>query len=108
MRYIRAREGRIRGDPDRRRARAALRERFGAPARLFAESDPYEPDENVEAFERGLREAGRSVTIHRDAGTGHWFAEHSRDAWRPEAADLAFQRTVAFLREHLGRQGRRR
>ena len=63
----------------------------------FAEADPYEPAEGVVAFERALREAGRSVLIHRYPGTGHWFAEPSRDAWRPEAADLAFERTVAFL-----------
>jgi len=67
----------------------------------LAESDPYEPEENVVAFERALRDAGRSIVIHRYPGTGHWFAEPSRDAWRPEAANLAFDRTVAFLREQL-------
>ena len=63
----------------------------------FAEADPYEPDEGVVAFERTLRDAGRRVHIHRYPDTGHWFAEPSRDAWRPEAANLAFERTVAFL-----------
>lgn len=67
----------------------------------FAESDPYESEESVQAFERGLRDAGRSVTIHRYPGTGRWFAEPSRDAYRAEAADLAFERTVAFLRQQL-------
>jgi len=67
----------------------------------FAEMDPYESDEGVEAFERTLREAGRNVAIHRYPGTGHWFAEPSREAWVPEAAELAFQRTVAFLRRSL-------
>jgi carboxymethylenebutenolidase len=70
----------------------------------FAEADPYEPDQAVQAFERALRDAGRRVVIHRYPGTGHWFAEPSRDAWRPEAAGRAFERTVAFLREHLGRR----
>lgn len=68
----------------------------------FAETDPYEPDDSVVAFEQALREAGRSVTIHRYPGTGHWFAEPSRDAYRSQAAELAFERTVAFLREELG------
>jgi carboxymethylenebutenolidase len=63
----------------------------------FAESDPYETDEGVAAFEEELRAAGRDVVIHRYPGTGHWFAEPSRDAYRTEAADLAFERTVAFL-----------
>ena len=67
----------------------------------FAEADPYEPEEAVLAFERSLRDAGRGVVIHRYPGTGHWFAEPSREAWRPEAANLAFERTLAFLREHL-------
>lgn len=68
----------------------------------FAESDPYEPDDAVAAFERALRDAGRDAVIHRYPGTGHWFAEPSREAYRPEAANLAFDRTAAFLREHLG------
>jgi carboxymethylenebutenolidase len=64
----------------------------------FAEEDPYETAETVTEFEQGLRDAGRDVTIHRYPGTGHWFAEPSRDAYRPDAANLAFERTVAFLR----------
>jgi carboxymethylenebutenolidase len=71
----------------------------------FAENDPYEPEESVAEFEEGLRSAGRDVTIHRYPGTGHWFAEPSKDAYRPEAAELAFERTVAFLQEQLGRAG---
>lgn len=67
----------------------------------FAETDPYEPDEAIAAFEATLRWAGRDIVIHRYPGTGHWFAEPSRDAYRAEAADLAFERTVAFLRCHL-------
>jgi carboxymethylenebutenolidase len=67
----------------------------------FAEHDPYETTEWVDEFEGTLRSAGRDVEIHRYPDTGHWFAEPSRDAYRPEAADLAFDRTVAFLRKHL-------
>ena len=68
----------------------------------FAETDPYEPDESIAAFEGTLQSAGRDVVIHRYPGTGHWFAEPSRDAYRAAAADLAFERTVAFLGRHLG------
>jgi len=67
----------------------------------FAASDPYEPDQEVLAFERRLRDAGREALIHRYPGTGHWFAEPSRKAWRSQAAELAFDRTVAFLWQHL-------
>jgi carboxymethylenebutenolidase len=67
----------------------------------FAETDPYEPEEGIAAFEATLRSAGRDVVIHRYPGTGHWFAEPSRDAYRAAAANLAFERTVAFLDRHL-------
>jgi carboxymethylenebutenolidase len=67
----------------------------------FAESDPYETDEGVAAFERNLRTAGRPVEIHRYPGTGHWFAEPSKDAYVPAAAELAFERTLDFLRRTL-------
>jgi carboxymethylenebutenolidase len=68
----------------------------------FAEDDPYETAETVEAFEKGLKDAGRETTIHRYPGTGHWFAEPSQPAYRPEAADFAFLRTVEFLEHQLG------
>ena len=68
----------------------------------FAEDDPFESADWVAEFESILRSAGRDVEFHRYPNTGHWFAEPSRDAYRPEAADLAFERTVAFLRARLG------
>jgi carboxymethylenebutenolidase len=68
----------------------------------FAEDDPYELAEWVSDFEGLLRSAGRDVVIHRYPGTGHWFAEPSRDAYEREAAELAFERTLSFLRSHLG------
>ena len=67
----------------------------------FAEDDPYESAETVAEFEQGLRDAGREAAIHRYPGTGHWFAEPSRDAYRPEAARLAFDRTTEFLKGKL-------
>jgi carboxymethylenebutenolidase len=73
----------------------------------FAEDDPYETDETVTAFEQGLRDAGRDVAIHRYPGTGHWFAEPSRDAYRREAAELALARTVAFLQQYVRPQSGR-
>jgi carboxymethylenebutenolidase len=65
----------------------------------FAEQDPYEPEENLTAMEADLRAGGRAVTIHRYPGTGHWFAEPSKPAYVRDAAELAFERTVAFLRD---------
>ena len=67
----------------------------------FAEADPYESAEGVNELETALRDAGRSVEFHSYPGTGHWFAEPSRDAYRPDAAELAFERTLAFLQGSL-------
>jgi len=67
----------------------------------FAEDDPYETAETVTEFEQGLRDAARDATIYRYPGTGHWFAEPSREAYRADAAELAFERTTAFLKERL-------
>lgn len=67
----------------------------------FAETDPYESDEGLAGFENTLRTANREVALHRYAGTGHWFAEPSKDAYVAAASELAFERTVSFLRGHL-------
>jgi carboxymethylenebutenolidase len=65
----------------------------------FAENDQFEPKSGVDALEADLRRAGRPVTFHRYPGTGHWFFEPDRpDAYNPEAASLAWDRTLAFLR----------
>lgn len=68
----------------------------------FAADDPYEPADWVEEVERTLREAGRDVEFHRYPGTGHWFAEPSKDAYDAAAAELAWERTLAFLAARLG------
>jgi carboxymethylenebutenolidase len=67
----------------------------------FAENDPYELDENVQELEAAFAAAGRDSLIHRYPGTGHWFAEPSRDAYRADAAELAFRRTLDFLEARL-------
>lgn len=68
----------------------------------FAENDDFEPASNVRNLEKALRAAGRPVTFHTYAGTGHWFFEQDRsDAYNEVAAKLAWERTLAFLREEL-------
>jgi len=67
----------------------------------FAADDPYESEASVAALEQTLRTANREAEFHRYPGTGHWFAESSKDAHVPEAAELAFERTVDFLRRTL-------
>lgn len=66
----------------------------------FAENDPFEPRPGVDALEATLKQAGRPVTFHHYAGTGHWFAEPDRaDAYNKAAANLAWERTLAFLKQ---------
>lgn len=65
----------------------------------FAETDPYEPQEYVDATAEGIRQAGRPLTFYYYEGTGHWFFESDRvDAYNEAAATLAWERTLAFLR----------
>jgi carboxymethylenebutenolidase len=65
----------------------------------FAEADPFEPESSVSELEESLKRAGRPVTFYQYSGTGHWFFEPDRvQAYNPAAANLAWDRTLAFLR----------
>ncbi len=69
----------------------------------FAESDEWEPAPGVKKLEEILRAAQRPVTFYTYAGTGHWFFENDRPkAYNAEAAQLAWKRTVEFLRATFG------
>jgi carboxymethylenebutenolidase len=66
----------------------------------FAEDDEFEPPSNVDQLEESLRRAGRPVTFYRYPDSGHWFFEPDRpDAYDEGAARLAWDRTLAFLRD---------
>ncbi len=68
----------------------------------LAETDPYEPPANVEQVRRNLDAAGKPAEFHTYPGTTHWFFESDRrDAYNADAADLAWQRTVEFLKAHV-------
>lgn len=63
----------------------------------FAEVDDYEPTAWVGEVESALRNAGARVEFHRYPGARHWFAETDRPEYLPEAAEQAWERTLAFL-----------
>ena len=68
----------------------------------LADTDPFVTEAGVARQVRPLRAAGRHVELHRYPHTGHWFFEHDRlDAYDPDAASLAWRRTVDFLDRHL-------
>lgn len=59
----------------------------------FAEADAWEPLENVKKMQ------SPNAEIHIYPNTSHWFFEPDRpDAYNPQAADLAWQRAVEFLK----------
>lgn len=68
----------------------------------FAEHDEFTSEDDVAYLEAQLRLARHEVEFHRYPGTSHWFAETDRTvAHSPEAAALAWDRTVDFLHRHL-------
>lgn len=68
----------------------------------FAEMDPYEPVAGVDEMEKSLKAANRPAEFYTYPRTGHWFFESDRsDAFHPQAAQLAWERTVSFLHTHL-------
>lgn len=68
----------------------------------FAERDDFESLPSVRKVEKQIRAAGKQVTFHIYPGTGHWFFEADRpEAYQPAAAQLAWERTIAFLHAHL-------
>ena len=68
----------------------------------FAENDPYEGTDEVRHTLAEMQKAGRKADFNFYPGTGHWFFESNRlGAYQPEAAQLAWERTLTFLREQL-------
>ncbi len=68
----------------------------------YATRDTHVSPERVDALERTLRAAGVQATLYRYVAD-HAFANDKRpEVYAPEAAELAWQRTLAFFREALG------
>lgn len=79
---------------------------FSASSAAFqthlAETDPFVSAAGLVSQKRAWRAADRPFEVHTYPGTGHWFADSDRvDAYEPEAAHLAWRRTLAFLDESL-------
>ena len=48
-----------------------------------------------------LTDLGKTAEIYLYEGAGHAFANPSGTRYNPEAAELSWERTTAFLAEHL-------
>ena len=68
----------------------------------YAEMDPG-INAGIPTFEAALKEAGKTYEHHMFPGVNHAFNNDANAArYNKEAADLAWSRTIAFLRKHLG------
>ncbi len=68
----------------------------------FAQVDEWEPIEGVYRLEENIKLAGRQEAFYIYPDAGHWFFKQNRPAdYKPEAARLAWERALSFLREKL-------
>jgi carboxymethylenebutenolidase len=68
----------------------------------FAEDDKWTPLDDVRELEKRIRSAGKEIELHVYPGTTHWFFEKNQpNAYNPEAATQAWERTLSFLHAHL-------
>ena len=65
----------------------------------FADTDEFEPFENVDALHHALEKAKRPAKFYKYEGTSHWFAEPDRPQYDADASKLAWQRTMDFLKK---------
>jgi carboxymethylenebutenolidase len=69
----------------------------------FAEDDKWGAhSKKVNALASRIRAANREVTFYTYPDPAPWFVETDRPEYKGEAAELAWARTIKFLREELG------
>ncbi len=64
----------------------------------FSDVDEWEPLEGIQGMEADMHAAGLNPTFHMYPNKSHWFFEADRPEYDPEAAELAWTRTLEFLR----------
>jgi carboxymethylenebutenolidase len=67
----------------------------------FSDNDEWEPYEYVEGTFAELKKAGVDTSLHVYPGVAHWFVEEDRPEYDAAAAQLAWDRTVEFLKKSL-------
>lgn len=65
----------------------------------FSDVDEWEPMEGIRAMEADMRTGGLEPTFHIYPQMAHWFFENDRPQFDPESAELAWSRTLEFLRK---------
>ena len=64
----------------------------------FSDVDEWEPLDGIRAMETDMRAAGLEPTFHIYPQMAHWFFEDDRAEFDAQAAELAWTRTLEFLR----------
>jgi carboxymethylenebutenolidase len=68
----------------------------------FAEIDEWFAASGVEKLSKLLQKRGREVEFYTYKGTKHWFFESNyKDRYKSKEADLAWNRTLSFIKSHL-------
>ena len=64
----------------------------------YSDIDEWEPLEGIRAMEAEMRSVKLNPTFHIYPNKSHWFFERDRPEYDSEAAELAWRRTLEFLR----------
>ena len=64
----------------------------------YSDTDEWEDIDYVRSMENDLRNAGVKTIFHIYSQMPHWFFEEDRPEFNPQAAELAWTRTLEFLR----------
>ena len=65
----------------------------------FSDADEWEPLDGIRAMEEDMHTAGLNPTFHIYPQMPHWFFEEDRPEFDPQAAEVAWKRTLEFLRK---------
>ena len=65
----------------------------------FAEKDEWEDEKYIREMQKDMQAAGLKTEFHFYPNTSHWFFENDRPEFDAQAADLAWRRTLEFLRK---------
>ena len=65
----------------------------------FSDTDEWEPLDGIRSMEADMSVAGLKPTFHIYPNMSHWFFEEDRPEFDPQAAEVAWKRTLEFLRK---------
>ncbi|MEU0690549.1 dienelactone hydrolase family protein [Streptomyces uncialis] len=84
------------------RSRIDIADRVRCPVQAhFGGADTVIPLDQVTRLTDALERSGRPTEVHVYEGAGHAYHDDTHPNHRPEAARLTWERTLAFLGEHL-------